>query len=234
MPDDETPITLWSALVVRGALDTLLPRFSRASGLDVAASFDPTTVLVRRLASEPPPDVVVVTSAALLESPLIDVTSIRELVGTGIGVGVAAGTPPPSVATVPDLVETLLGARSVAYSRSGQSGIFFAALLHRLGIAERVNARATVIEKGFTGEAVVDGRADIAIQQVSELRFVPGVAVAGPLPDEVQHYTDFGVALTTSARHPAAPALRDFLVSAAADEVYRGEGLSVPAVRRQL
>ncbi|MET3174333.1 UNVERIFIED_ORG: hypothetical protein ABIB52_002183 [Arthrobacter sp. UYCu721] len=44
------------------------------------------------------------------------------------------------------------------FACSGPSGIYFASLLERLGIAEQVKARATVIDAGPTAVALLDGR----------------------------------------------------------------------------
>ncbi len=62
----------------------------------------------------------------------------------------------------------------------------FAGLIERLGIAEAIRAKATIIPAGFTAEKLVSGEADLAIQQVSELMVVPGIDIAGPFPNEVQ------------------------------------------------
>jgi len=54
---------------------------------------------------------------------------------------VKAGADHPDIATETTLRATLLGAR-VAYSRIGASGIFFAQLIERMGIASEINAKA--------------------------------------------------------------------------------------------
>ena len=97
-----------------------------------------------------------------------------------------AGAAHPDIATEAALRETLLGARSVAYSRIGASGIFFAQLIERMGIAAEINARATIVPSGFTAERLVNGEADLAIQQLSELKQVAGVEVVGPIPLHLQ------------------------------------------------
>src|SRR6202012_3790035 len=81
---------------------------------------------------------------------------------------------------------TLLGARCVAYSRLGASGIFFAQLIERMGIAAEINARAHIIPSGFTAERLVSGEADLAVQQLSELKLVSGIEVVGPIPLHLQ------------------------------------------------
>jgi molybdate transport system substrate-binding protein len=104
-------------------------------------------------------------------------------------------------------------------------------MIEKLGIADEVNAKATIVEKGFTGEAVIDGRADLAIQQVSELRYVPGIAVVGALPEPVQWYTDFSIAITSAgAASAGAAALHEFLLGELAQNAYVAEGLQLPTV----
>jgi molybdate transport system substrate-binding protein len=43
-----------------------------------------------------------------------------------------------------------------------------------------------IIPQGFTAERLVSGEADLAIQQISELKQVEGIEVVGPIPRELQ------------------------------------------------
>ena len=117
---------------------------------------------------------------------------------------VKAGAPKPDITTVEQFKATLLKARTVAYSKIGASGIFFAGLLDRLGIAGAV--RSLIVPSGFTAERLITGEADLAIQQISELMMVPGIDVVGPLPPDIQ-------TVAPLFRRPAdpvvAPRLRD-------------------------
>ncbi|MFK0294643.1 molybdate ABC transporter substrate-binding protein [Streptomyces sp. NPDC090442] len=200
---DSRPLTLFSALAVRKALDDgLLDAFTATSGTPVTAVFDPTVPLLRRIDAGEAFDALVAVTGSLgplAERGLIDPATRTPLARTGIGVAVPPGAPHPDLGSRAALVAALRAARSVAYSRTGASGIYFARLLEELGIAQEVNSRATVIDKGFVAEAVVDGRADLAIQQLSELLFVPEAEIVAPLPQEVQHTTEFAVALSPGA-----------------------------------
>ena len=124
------------------------------------------------------------------------------------------------------LTGALTAARSVAYSRNSPSGIYFAKLLQDLGIAEQINEHATVVDQGFTAAALLDGRADLALQQMSELIVFPEARIAGPLPADVQHYTAFsaGVALQTKNSAGSGSLLR-FLSTKLARAAYSGAGL---------
>ena len=103
-----------------------------------------------------------------------------------VGLAVKAGAPKPDIGTAEALKATLLAAQSIAYSRLGASGVFFAELIERLGIAEAVNAKATIIPSGLTGALVARGEAQMAVQQLSELMAVPGLDIVGPLPASLQ------------------------------------------------
>ena len=107
--------------------------------------------------------------------------SCTDLARSFVGIAVRAGAAHPDISTEAKLRTTLLGARSVAYSRIGASGIFFASLIDQMGIAAEINARAN-ITAGFTAERLVDGSADIASPASSsglEAEFA-GVEVVGP------------------------------------------------------
>ena len=58
-----------------------------------------------------------------------------------------------------------------------------------LGIADAVNAKAKLGKGGLTGEFIVKGEADLAVQQLPELKSVPGIDIVGPLPDRLQSIT---------------------------------------------
>jgi molybdate transport system substrate-binding protein len=184
---------------------------------------------MKTLAEGETADAVLVLSDAmdrLVAEDRVEPESRVDVVRSRYGIAVKAGAPHPDIATVEALKRTLVEARSVAYSRTGASGIYFAGLLPRLGLADAVNARATIIPQGFTAEKLVSGEADIAVQQISELMVVPGIEVVGPLPDPVQEMTTFAAAILRGAadRDGAARFLAGLTTPQAA-EAYRTSGL---------
>jgi molybdate transport system substrate-binding protein len=62
-------------------------------------------------------------------------------------------------------------------------------VLRRLGIADEVNAKATLAQGGYIVEPVGRGEIELGIHQISEILPVKGVKLAGPLPGELQKYT---------------------------------------------
>jgi molybdate transport system substrate-binding protein len=229
---DARPLTLFCAFALKQAVEgTILPAYLRAGGPPVEAVYEPTFRLLTRIESGARPDVMVGITGSLADLVTAGVVADPKPVArTGVGVAVAPEAVIPDISSVEAFVSAVTSARSVAYSRSGPSGIYFAGLLERLGIAEQVKAKATVVDSGPTALALLDGRADLAIHQLSELILVPEAAIIGPLPEAIQEYTDFSTALGTPASlmadQPAGAAeLRDFLHGPEARAAYEANGL---------
>ena len=73
---------------------------------------------------------------------------------------------------------------------------------------------------------VARGEAEIGFQQVSEIIHVPGIALVGPIPADVQPAIFYAAALTSSAQQPeAGRALLRFLTSPEAAPVITKAGL---------
>ncbi len=225
---DPPPLTFFCAFALKQAVeDTILPAYLQAGGTPVEAVFEPTFRLLTRIEAGARPDVMVGITGSLADLVATGIVAEpRPVARTGVGVAVPPDVPVPDISSVDTFITAVTNARSVAYSRSGPSGIYFAGLLERLGIAEQVKARATVIDSGPTAVALLDGRADLAIHQLSELILVPEAVIVGPLPEAIQEYTDFSTALGTSAARPAeAAGLRDFLHGTEARAAYAANGL---------
>ncbi len=181
-PPGAPEVEVVSTLGVMGVLRELAPGYEKATGARIAAAFAPTTALTERIGAGGAADVAILTAAAIDElarDGILSADGRVDLARSVVGVAVRAGAPKPDIGTPGAFTRALLDARSLAYSRAGASGIFFADLIRRLGIAERVDAKATVIPSGLTGELAARGEVEVAIQQVSELMEVPGVDIVG-------------------------------------------------------
>ena len=240
-PSPEAPgVEVVSTLALMGVLRELAPGYEQATGTRIAAAFAPTAALIERIGAGEAADVAVLTAAAIDELARDGVLAPGgrvDLARSVVGVAVRAGAPKPDIGSPEAFARALLDARSVAYSRAGASGIFFAGLIRRLGIADEVNAKARVIPSGLTGELAAKGEVEIAIQQVSELMEVPGIDIVGPLPAELGGATVFsGAPFAASSRKAAGAALLRFLSSPDTAPIYRRKGLeplggAEPAVR---
>ena len=201
------PLRILSTLAVLGLLREWLPE---AGGTPPEVEFNPTARLLARIAEGERGDIAILTEAGIEEltaSGVLAAGTRVDLTRSAIGMAVPPGAPHPDISSVAALRATLLAAPSLVYSRAGASGIFFAELIERLGIAAEVNAKATVIPQGFTAEVAARGEATLAIQQVSELMAVPGVEIVGKLPEGANTYAVFSAALFAGAGPEAAALL---------------------------
>jgi molybdate transport system substrate-binding protein len=225
----ENVIRVLSTLALKGAAGKLAGRFEAESGLRIDADFAPTLALLERLRDGEVADVVILTKEALDDlaaKGTVAAESCVDLARSFVGIAVKAGEPHPDISTEAALRATLLGARSVAYSRIGASGILFAQLIGRMGIASEINARAVIIPSGFTAERLVTGEADLAVQQISELKLVSGIEVVGPIPRDLQTPAVFSAGrLAISKRAEAAGRLLRFLASPEAAPALYESGL---------
>ena len=95
-----------------------------------------------------------------------------------------------------------------------------------MGISTEINARATVIPSGFTAERLLTGEADLAVQQISELKQVAGIEVIGPIPRDLQTPAIFSAGrMAASAKAAQADRLLRFLASPEVAPVLRESGL---------
>ena len=225
----EDVVRVLSTLALMGAVRGLAGRYQAAGGARIDADFAPTLGLLDRLRGGETADVVILTKQALddlaAQGSVVGASCV-DLARSFVGIAVRAGAAHPDIATESALRATLLGARSIAYSRIGASGIFFAQLIERLGITSEINARARIIPSGLTAALLVSGEADLAVQQISELKQVAGVEVVGPIPRELQTAAVFSAGRwAASAKVAQADALLNYLASPEVAPVLRESGL---------
>lgn len=214
---------------MRAVMDELAPQFERATGNKVSVSYDPAKIILRRIAGGETPDLIICGASALEEmakqGKIVAGTS-RPVARCGVGIAVRTGAPKPDISSVEAFKRTLLNAKSVAYTQEGASGIHFAGLIERLGIAEQMKTRAVRQPGGLVGELVAAGKAEVAVQQIPELMAVPGVELVGPLPHEVQATTVSAAGIFAGSKQAeAARALLDFLSTPASASVLKAKGL---------
>ena len=86
--------------------------------------------------------------------------------------------------------------------------------------------RAVIIPQGFTAERLVTGEADLAVQQISELKQVAGIEVVGPIPHELQTPAVFSAGrMAASNKAAQADRLLRYLASPEVAPVLRESGL---------
>lgn len=194
-------IIVVSSLALKGVLEQFRARLEQSLGARLELRFDATQAILPQVRAGVRADLLVLTAEAMEELRKSgQVTQVRALGSSGVGVAVRAGARKPEIGSVEALKHALVSASSVAHSKVGASGIYFVELLERLGIAGRVKTR--VVEKGPVGIVVAAGDAEIGVQQLCELEPVPGIEIVGPLPEPVQKLTYFSAGIAVTAANP--------------------------------
>jgi len=230
-----TALEVFAGNSVHALMDELLPQFERASGHRVSIRYDPATLMLERISNGETADLIIINSTAMDELARLGrvvPASRRDLARNGIGVAVLAGAPKPDIDSVEAFKRALLAAKSIACTEAGASGIYFARLIERLGIAAEVRAKAKTRPGGLIGELVASGEAELAIQQIPELMAVPGIDLVGPLPKDLQVISTVSASLFAGTRQPgAAQALIGFLATPAAANIFEARGFEVFPIR---
>jgi len=203
--------------------------FERRTGRTLSVTTDVAVRMVRRINAGEPFDFLVAAPAQIDE--LINAGKIipetrADLARSGIGVAVRAGAPKPDVSSIDAFKRALLSARSIAYLKEGQSGVYVAGMLERLGIADAVRSKLALPETDIVSELVSRGEIELGIVVVTQILTTPGVALAGPLPSEIQSYITFTGGISAKSKSiDAAKELMTVLKSPAAIDVMRSQGM---------
>jgi molybdate transport system substrate-binding protein len=199
-----TSIDVLSTLALRGVLLEIVDEFHALTGLSFTATYKSTNMVLNLIAEGVTADMTIITREAIdrlaSDGILVD-GSTADLAQSAVGMAVRAGAPKPEIGTVAALRRTLLETKSIAFTRLGASGVHFAQVIERLGIADEVRRKAHIGD-AYIGEVVARGEAEIAVQQISELMPVKGIDIVGPLPDEVQKISVFAAGIFRAARNP--------------------------------
>jgi molybdate transport system substrate-binding protein len=224
-------IKVLSAGAVRAIVTELSKGFEKETGHTVALEFGTVGVTRKRLA-EGPADVVIMSDVAIDESiaqGAVVAGSRTDIARTGMGVGVREGGRAPDISTSAAFKQALLDAKSLVYvdpAQGATSGIHFAGLLQKFGIADAVKPKTTLVPGGYPAELVANGEVEMVVHQISEIVPVKGVRLVGPLPKDVQKVTVYSAGIAGKAATPdVARAFVTFLASPAMKVRFAAVGL---------
>jgi len=226
-------LKVFSTIGVQGAVEQLIPQFEKASGDKVTVTWATAAMLVKRIEGGEAADMYILTRSgidALAKEGKVAPGSEVTLASSGIAVAVKAGAPKPDISTPEAFKQTLLNAKSIAYSdpaAGGASGVYFAKLLERMGIADQLKAKTKFPPPGGnSANLLLTGEAELAVQQKPEIMYVQGVDVVGLLPGDLNSVTVFTAGIAPDSKNAAAgSALIKMLQSPEAAAVFRAKGL---------
>lgn len=187
---------------LKSAILEIAPNFEKLEKTMIDFHFGPTTALLQDLNNWTNIDLVILTQEGI--DGLINANKLqaprKDIASTAIGVAMKAGTPKPDISTAPSFKKFLIDAPSLAYTSDGVSGMYISDLIKHLNLTDSLASKTKRVKGGYAGDLIVKGEAAFALQNMSELRAVPGLEIVGLLPNEFQRITMFSGALTVSTK----------------------------------
>ncbi len=204
-----------------GAAQAVVARLVDALRLEhpgtVNACYGAVQSMKSRVLVGEPVDVIVLTDGLLdelVQKQLVVPGSRAELGTVGTGLAVRAGTPVPDVASLPALRENLLAAEKIVCPDPAvaTAGMVLLKVLERLEILEQLRPRLHYCSSGHEAMAQLargTGPRELGVMQMTEIIAGAGMALAGPLPAELQSKVIYSAALAVHAKSPERA--RDFM-----------------------
>lgn len=223
------PLKAISSMATRLLLSDLCADFEQRTGQAVQVTSVGGVDAAKRVQNGEPFDLVFLASdalAKLAQAGHVLAQSVVPLVHSGVAVAVPAGAPVPDLSSEAALKQAVCEASVVGYS-TGPSGVALLALFEAWGLLPQLQGRLLQAPAGVpVGQLVAQGQVTLGFQQLSELLHVPGITLAGPLPEAVQINTTFCGALGVHGQqHEMARELLRFMTSSQVDETKRRQGM---------
>jgi molybdate transport system substrate-binding protein len=226
-------VKVFSTIGVQAALEELAPKFEKASGHKLNITWATAAVLVKRVQGGETADLLILTKQGLetmVKENKATAGGDAVFASSGMAMVVKKGAPKPDISTAEAFKQTLLKAKTIAYSNpehGGASGVYLAKLIERMGIADQMKPKTHYPPpSGNAGNLVVSGEAELAVQQEPEVMSVVGVDMVGPLPAELNNITTYAAGSGAGTKEAdAANALIRFLHTPEAAAVFKARGL---------
>jgi len=229
-----TDVTLMSPGAVSSSLRVLIPQFEQSSGHKVTVSYSPALALAERLKKGEAVDVAIVGDPAADELVKLGrfVAGSKVLIArVGVGVFVRRGDPKPDISTPDAFLRSVINAKNISYSDpalGGTAANYVGRLLASLDITGSITPKTKLTAPSKPlADFVVNGGADFGLTQITEVLADPRLELVGPLPAEIQFYTDYAAGvMAASQHHDVGKALIAFLASPAASDVMKSKGFT--------
>lgn len=219
---------------IMGAFNAISADYEQRTGVRLVVEAAPSMgatpqAIPSRLDRNEPADVVLMVSSALdklIKNGQVDPKSRVDLGKSYIAMAIRHGDPKPDIKTMEAFKQTLIDAKSIAYSDSA-SGVYLSRVLfNQMHIAERLQSKSRMIPAEPVGEVVARGEAQLGFQQLSELKPVQGIDIIGLIPEQAQQMTLYSGGVSTRSAHPEqARELLQYLGSQAAAGAIKNSGL---------
>lgn len=162
-----------------------------------------------------PFDIVVLTEAFvddLINQGKLDRSSKTLLARSGIGVAIRKGAHRPDLSTTEAFKTSMLSVSSIGFAAESATSRYLEQLFRKLSISDEVKGKLRPL-KGTAAPYIAKGDPEIALTQISTIIPFPEIEFAGQLPPEIQLYTVFAAAASSTTPNAGARALLDILKS---------------------
>ncbi len=213
-----------------GVFKQIVPRFESTTGHKVLVRFEVSGPMMRKIDSGEKFDIAIHGPQGvdlLISRGRIAADSRVDIARVGIGVWVRPGAPKPDISSVEAFKRMLIEAKSISYTKEGGAGVYMAGLIERLGLADIMKPKTTLLAGGGQNQdAVAAGKVEYGISVVSDGAGRSDVELLGPLPPEIQNWFVFVGGAAIDASDPvAARSFLKFLVSPEARLVMKAYAL---------
>ena len=221
-------ITVLCSNGLKAVIEDLVPKFERETKHKVVVKYGLAALLTQRIEGGEAFDVAFVTPAmmdGLIARGKVAADSRATIARSGLAFAIRAGARKPDVSSADSFKRALLNAKSIAYAREGASGVLFAALVQKLGIADDLKPKSQLAASGEeVSAAVVNGDAELGVLPLSEVLPIKG---AEPMifPAEVQQYIVIAGGVSAGSRLAAARDLMKYVTGPAALPVIKAKGM---------
>jgi len=211
-------------------LEVLGPQFEKATGNKVTLVYGTGVELKAEIDKGGAFDVAVLATGViddLAKQGKIAAGTQSGLARSGAGVAVKRGAAKPDIGTTEAFKRALLNAKSIGFVDGTPTGVYLKALFPRLGIADALQPKIKFVDsKVGAGGAAASGEVEIGLTQMSEILSKPGAELVGPLPEEIQVYTDFASGVSANSKEAAtAGALIKFMATPESARVIKEKGM---------
>jgi molybdate transport system substrate-binding protein len=219
-----------TSVALKSALDELAPQYEKMSGNKLTIGYGLIAELRKRILEGETADLIILSAPVMEElgkQGKVASGTPMPIVSTAVAIAVKAGAPKPDISSADALKKTLLAAKSIVYAdpaKGGASGVHFAKVLDRLGIADQMKAKTILVPGAQAGEVVAKGEAELGIAQASEIVPVAGVQLVGALPAELGAVTVFAASFGAGTKDAPTQLVR-FLKGPTAVPVFKSKGL---------
>ena len=217
---------------MKPSVEELVPQIENSIGRKLMAQYNSSKAIRDKIQSGEQFDVAILTADIiddLIKQGKIAASTRADIARTGMGVGVRAGAPKPDVSTPETLKRALLNAKSITFNPNGASAPHVHDIFARLGITENVKSKLILVANGEPGRPqmdVAEGKAELVITLIPEIKFFKGVELVGPVPAELQSYINFAAGVATNSHNVAAgKALIRYIISPVAAPTLKAKAL---------